>query len=146
MLYASEYQGNLEFRKKLSNVLSCWCSTCSEKYTGPDGTLGSTLRSDKEGLRKRCKTNKQKRSNTQTSYYLIWKQNRGVACSCTLFKLHLGLWCNFVLVHTAHFRLWTVGFSYWWFCSLWGSWGYCARVCLLRDIYSVQRGGDRSCC
>lgn len=55
--------------------------------------------------------NKQTNRSVQTHKQLIiWSGNRGVACSCTLFKLHLGLWCNFVLVYTAHVRLWTVGF------------------------------------
>lgn len=62
------------------------------------------------GLRKRCKTNKQKGPKSQTTHYLIWKQNKGVVCSCTSLKLQLGLYCNSLWVHRVHVRLWAVGF------------------------------------
>lgn len=90
---------------------------------GPDITFGSTCRSDKEDLRKRCKTNKQKCPKSQTTYYLIWKQNGGVVYSYTLFKLQLGLRCNLLPVHSVHVRLWAVGFLTDASAASQGSWG-----------------------
>lgn len=71
---------------------------------GPDITFGSTHRSQKE------MQNKQTKGSKITTHYLIWKQNKGVVCSCTSLKLQLGLYCSLLRVHRVHIRLWAVGF------------------------------------
>lgn len=77
---------------------------------GPNITFGSMCRSDKEGLIMRWKASKQKCPKSLPTDYLIQKQNGGVVCSCTLFKLHLDLCHNLLSVHTIHVRLWAEDF------------------------------------
>lgn len=67
--------------------------------------------------------NEQKCPKSQTTHYLIQKQNRGVVCSCTLLKLQLGLCCNLLPVHTVHVRLWAAGFLTDDSAASQGSWG-----------------------
>ena len=60
---------------------------------------------------------------SQTINYLIWKENGGVVCSCTLFKHQLGLCRSLLPVHTVHVRLWAVGFPTDDSAAFQGSWG-----------------------